>query len=174
MRKRHLVAAIGAVLSVGGGSAFAYSGIGFSGGLCAPWVHAVSQPNTDGFHMQDGQLNCQISYPPNTTQTFAYNSIQMDMYDSSGTVTNRCFPHTNTSAAGVTFFGPTKYTCSTWGGCPDSTSAYQGPAYLFWNATESFLGTSSGSLNVVYDFSTTGVKCFVGHGTVQSYRFATW
>lgn len=155
-------------------SAFAYNGIGFSGAMC----NGIGDPNTTVPTINrslaqaspltgDGKLACPISYPPNTSQLFLYDSIQFDIKDQTTTGSITCTPFSYTAVNGVQTYGVTKTSCNVWGGCSTNIApAATGATALFWNNSESFLGGTTGGHNYVTDYSATAIFCTMPVGIV--------
>jgi hypothetical protein len=55
--------------------------------------------------------------------------------DESSTNTFSCYPF-YTTYGGSQYWGATHFTCSTIGGCADSTSSFTGDNYISWNSTQ--------------------------------------
>jgi hypothetical protein len=59
-------------------------------------------------------------------------SIQMRANDAQTGAAVSCYPFATGFSSGLTFFGPTKYLCSTAGGCSTATNSYTGSNTLTW------------------------------------------
>jgi hypothetical protein len=56
--------------------------------------------------------------------------LEVQAFDYSTTVDYWCYPWADDQ--GTNFWGPTKHTCSGWGGCPDPTTSFTGMSWLYW------------------------------------------
>jgi hypothetical protein len=89
---------------------------------------AANRRTRDELHYSDGNWN----NPTPSTQDSNVLAVTIFGRDVSDAAPFSCYLFA-TQSDGFSSWGPTKYTCSQPGGCPDSTSSFVGNASLTWN-----------------------------------------
>lgn len=158
--ERYIVAAV-MCSTLAGSAAFAQS-IGGSGAAC----HDLSS-STDIHMDENGAWNNNFSTDHTVSCPIMLGSngdVVSDEYlnygDGNTTVATYCTPWV-TDTGGNKYYGRTKFTCSTGGGCNDSTASYTGFNYLYWSGADlPTLGTWTAYTN--YNI---GFNCVVARNT---------
>lgn len=113
-------------------------------------VSGVSNPSTSAASV----FVCPLNYGTQTaSQTLS--AVVIRYVDNSSTDTFSCVVY-ETTYGGSVYTSSSKYTCSTAGGCTDSTTSFTGSNYLQWNYSE--LGST---LGVQFLDGNYGVLCAV-------------
>jgi len=136
LHRSAIVACTGALLAFGATAYGAVTGY-WSGGLCQP---QNSTAGTDLGVGEAGATNANTSSSRDFWCFFGRNISTIDgsasavvrVADANTTVPFWCYAFNTTEAFGY-YWSSTKYSCSTAGGCPDSTSSFTGTTYLSWS-----------------------------------------
>jgi hypothetical protein len=168
MKNVSLALGVLGVLLAGGRSAFA--GTGNPGSACRGafggdqgYVDTLGLTNVSG---SDDTFECLISVGTASNQTVS--SGWFNFQDESTTDPIQCTMYlTNTS--GSQWFGATRYSCSTGGGCADLTTTFTGNGWIGWGGST----LPSGAAYTMYNNSYTGYECTLPvYGASYSYIFA--
>jgi len=136
--------------------------IATSGQACQPAFGAAGQvgygePGIGNYSSTSARVFCsaQVDSLDYNYQGLLENTyVWLQTYDYSSTTDFWCYPWADDQ--GSNFWGPTKHTCSGWGGCPDPTSSFTGTSWLYWY--NPFPGGHNRSL-------TYGVSCNIAPGS---------
>jgi hypothetical protein len=151
MKVRFLVSALAVVGIVASASTSQATSWSYAHGIdCKPVYGAANQAGygEPGIGNFSSGASLRVFCSPEATQVTSgllnVTTIAVITSDNSATSPFSCYPYA-ASATWGTFWGATKYSCSQYGGCPDSTSSFTGTATINWtnpfNSSSAYLGT---------------------------------